>query len=99
MSRFILAVVALSPGRAYHGFDAITPATHLGDRPLFALAAHDETDSVDMAQTLDRLATRGTSLVVDGSAHGVDIFETDPDAIERVCDFLRTALAPPPAHP
>lgn len=88
----IVAVVALSPGRAYHGFDAVTPATHLGDRPLFAIAAHDETDSIDMAGTLARLVPRGVSRDVDGNAHGVAMFTTDPQVLARVDDFLRTAL-------
>jgi pimeloyl-ACP methyl ester carboxylesterase len=94
----VVAVVALSPGRAYHGFDAVTPATRLGDRPLFALAARDETDSVDMAQALDHIVPRGASLIVDGDAHGVDMFTTAPASADRVDDFLRTALGtrPPP---
>lgn len=94
-------MVTLSPGRAYHGFDAITPVMQLDDRAIFAIASRDETDSVDTAAAYGRV-THVESLVVDGDAHGVVIFGTTPTTLDRVEEFLRerlawTRLAPPPS--
>ncbi len=85
-------LVTLSPGRAFHGFDAITPAIHLDDRAIFALASRDETDSVDTAQAYGRI-TGVPAYILDGDAHGVVMFGTAPETLDRIEDFLRERLA------
>jgi pimeloyl-ACP methyl ester carboxylesterase len=87
-------LVTLSPGRAYHGFDAITPALALHDCPILAVVAYTETDSVDTAQTFARL-THVPAYVADGPGHGVVLFSTMPSTLDHVEDFLRTQLREP----
>ncbi len=91
-------MVTVSPGRAYHGFDAITPAMHMDDRAIFAIASRAETDSADTAAAYGRV-TRIEPMIVDGDAHGVVIFGTAPEALGRIEDFLRERLAWPRLAP
>ncbi len=88
----IHAVVALSPGRAYRGIDAITPATQLGERPLLLVAARNEAPSAEAAADLARIAARGDVRLVDGGAHGVRMFVDDPESLAHVERFLRREL-------
>jgi pimeloyl-ACP methyl ester carboxylesterase len=85
-------LVTLSPGRAYRGVDAITPAIGLGHRHLLSLAASGEADSVEASNAFVRITT-GEELLLDGSDHGVALFTAHPDALERVNQFLRASLA------
>ena len=86
-------VVALSPGRAYRGLDAITPLPALGERPFLAVASRGEAPSAEAAQDMARIAGGGELLLVEGDAHGVGMFESAPDSLPRVATFLRTHLA------
>lgn len=87
----LTTLVTLSPGRAYHGFDAITPAAQLATRAIFAVASQDETDSSETAQAYGRI-TGYPALIVPGDAHGVLIFGGAPDALDQIDDFLRERL-------
>lgn len=84
-------LVTLSPGRAYHGFDAITPAAQLDTRSIFAIASRDEEDSAATAQAYSRI-TGVPVMIVDGDAHGVLIFGTTPSTLAETEDFLREHL-------
>jgi pimeloyl-ACP methyl ester carboxylesterase len=88
----IATMVTISPGRAYHGFDAIAPALNFQDRAIFAIASADETDSTETAQAYGRI-TSIPALIVPGDSHGVVIFGTSPETLDRVEDFLREHLA------
>lgn len=90
----LTTLVTLSPGRAYHGFDAITPALQLGTRAIFAVASQDELDSAETAQAYGRIGGYA-ALVVPGDAHGVVLFGTAPESLDQVEDFLRERLAWP----
>jgi pimeloyl-ACP methyl ester carboxylesterase len=87
-------IVALSPGRAYHGFDAITPATELGGRRFLAVVAEAESDAVDTARAMARI-TESEPVIVPGSAHGVALLAEPGDVLDRVERFLRDALGAP----
>lgn len=87
------AVVALSPGRAYRGVDALTPLGQLGERPLLAVASAEEPDSATTAHDMARIAGHGTALIVDGDRHGVAMFESAPTSLDRVVEFLREQAA------
>jgi len=87
------ALVALSPGRAYRGVDALTPLPQLGERPFFVVASRGEAPSAETAQDMARIAGGGELLLVDGDRHGVAMFEASPDALTRVATFLREQLA------
>lgn len=87
----LTTIVTLSPGRAYHGFDAITPAATLGDRHILAAVARDETESVDTAQAFGRIGHL-PAVVIDGDAHGVALFGADPTLVGRIDGFVREHL-------
>lgn len=92
----VQAVVALSPGRAYRGIDALTPLTRLGDRPLLAIASRGEAPSAETAQNMERIAPQGELLLVEGDRHGVAMWESAPESQERVVAFLREHLSAAP---
>lgn len=83
------AVVALSPGRAYRGVDALTPTAALGERSLLAVASREDPASAETAADMARIAGSGEALVVDGDRHGVGMFESAPESLERVAEFVR----------
>lgn len=87
-----VALVAISPGRAYRGLDAITPTTELGDRPFLAIAAEEELPAVEAARDMARIAAAGELELYGGGAHGLAILETSPQMADRVDAFLRQAL-------
>jgi pimeloyl-ACP methyl ester carboxylesterase len=87
-------LVTISPGRAYHGFDALTPAMSLHDCPIFAIVARGEPDSVDTADAFGRL-THTPEYVAAGTTHGVLLFGEVPVTLDEVEDFLRTRLDRP----
>jgi len=94
----ISVLAALSPGRAYHGFDAITPALEFSGRAFFAAVAREESDSLASAQALTRI-THGELVEVAGAAHGTAMFSADPSLLDRTERFLRTALQARPTAP
>lgn len=87
----LATLVALSPGRAYHGFDSLTPMLTLSDRTFLAIVSRDETDGVETAQAMGRI-THADATVVDGTAHGVAMFSADPATFDQTVAFLRSAL-------
>jgi len=87
-------VVAISPGRAYHGIDALTPASRLGTRPILAVASRDELHCAESAAQIAGVAPRGEEAIYEGSRHGVTLVEDAPEALDRIERFLRHVLAP-----
>lgn len=88
------AVVALSPGRAYRGVDALTPLAGLGERPLLAIASRGEPASAETARQMAGIAAAGDHLLVDGDRHGVGMFESAPESLERLVAFVREHASP-----
>ncbi len=84
------AVVAISPGRAYRGLDALTPLPRLGSRALLTVAAAEETGAATTAEDMARIATTGEAVIAQGNRHGVGLFEDDPSALGRVVEFIRS---------
>jgi pimeloyl-ACP methyl ester carboxylesterase len=84
-------IVALSPGRAYHGIDAITPGVQLAGRGFLGVVAEAEADGVETARALARI-TATEAVVVPGDAHGVRLFDARPELLDRVEAFLRSSL-------
>lgn len=82
-------VVALSPGRAYHGLDGVTPVTRLGGRRLLVVSARGDAFSFETAEVLTQLAPAVEFREAPGSAHGVAMFASDAAARDRVVAFLR----------
>lgn len=88
----IAALVLLSPGRAYHGFDAVTPFAGLGSQPVMAVAAEGETASVETVEEFARLRASVKKEIVAGEAHGVRMAENNLGLPEKVRAFLLEAL-------
>lgn len=87
------AVVAISPGRAYRGVDAITPVDRFGERvALLAVASEGELPAAEAAQNISRIADRGTLQLYPGEVHGVAIAEAHPEMLERIRRFLAREL-------
>jgi len=83
------AVFALSPGRAYHGIDAVTPiAEYPAERPLLAVAARGEVPSAETAREMARIAASGSARLVDGSSHGLAMLEDRPGLLSVLEDFV-----------
>lgn len=82
-------VFALSPGRAYHGVDAITPlAEYPAERPLLAIAARGEVASAETAREMARIAASGSARLVDGSGHGLAMVQDQPGVLSVIEDFV-----------
>jgi len=92
------AVALVSPGRAYRGIDAITPASQLATRPLLTIAAQGETASVQAAQDMARVAPAGRYVASAGSTHGVRQFSESPASLDALVSFLRDPSAAPHAQ-
>ncbi|UJR80333.1 alpha/beta hydrolase [Sandaracinus amylolyticus] len=84
-------VIAISPGRAYRGFDAITPGLELSGHDFLAVVAREEPDSVETASAMGRI-TSTEPVIVEGSAHGVALLRDHADVLDRVEAVLRRAL-------
>lgn len=89
----VSGVVVLSPGRAYHGFDAILPASRLGERALLVLHSSEELPSQETAEVLDRIVAHSTVRAVPGSAHGVAMLAEDETQRDAIVEFVRAAQA------
>ena len=87
----VARVIVLSPGRAYHGFDAIVPASHLGDRALLVLHSSEELPSHETADVLDRIVAQSTVRAVPGSAHGVAMMNEDSTQLDAIVEFVEAA--------
>lgn len=87
----VTRLVVISPGRAYHGFDAIVPASQLGERELLVLHSSEELPSHETAGVLDRIVAHSTVRAVPGSAHGVSMLQQDPTPIPAIVDFVAGA--------
>lgn len=87
----IASLAVISPGRAYHGFDALTPMLELGSRGFFAIVSRDETEGVETAEAMARV-THTDAMVLDATVHGVALFSAEPNTLDRLVDFLRTDL-------
>ncbi|MEM9191286.1 MAG: alpha/beta fold hydrolase [Myxococcota bacterium] len=88
----VSAVVALSPGRAYRGLDALTPFSTWGARPVLAIAAEGEAASAETARAMAGSSPSGVLRLAPGRSHGVGMFADDPGALEAVEQFLRREL-------
>ncbi|AKF07086.1 alpha/beta hydrolase [Sandaracinus amylolyticus] len=84
-------VVAISPGRAYRGFDAITPALALAGHDFLAVVAREEPDSVETASAMGRI-TSTEPMIVESGAHGVALLRNHVEVLDRVEAVLRRAL-------
>ena len=83
-------VFALSPGRAYHGIDALTPLTRYpANRPVLLVAARGEVESAEVARDMARIAPTGSARLVEGSGHGLAMIVDQPGLMQVLEEFIR----------
>ncbi len=82
------AVGWLSPGRAYHGLDVLSPAARYGRRPFAAFVARGEVPAVETAEALARVLPRATVRRYPGDAHGVAMLKEAPALLQDVVAFV-----------
>ncbi len=83
------AVGWLSPGRAYHGLDVLSPASRYGRRPFAAFVAEGEMPAIETAEAFARILPKARVVRYPGSAHGVGILEDAPSLLQDVVAFVR----------
>ncbi|MCC7541573.1 MAG: alpha/beta fold hydrolase, partial [Deltaproteobacteria bacterium] len=91
----IVAVAALSPGRAYRGVDAIEPLRRWGSRRLWILATSRDAASAEAAHDMLRVVSRSDGRIVDGRAHGLAMTTEVPGLLDAITAFVRDALGVP----
>ena len=82
------AVFALSPGRAYHGIDALSPLAEYGDRPLLLVASAGDISSAEVARDMARVAPAGEARLAEGEGHGGAMLQSQPGLVAVVADFV-----------
>ena len=93
----IAAVVLISPGLEYHGVKTQQAAADYGKRPLLLLDTEGDSYSAASCATLKRNASGLCELrEYHGSAHGNDLLDTTPAAIEQILLWLKPIIGPKP---
>ncbi len=84
------AIVALSPGLDYHGVKTEAAVTGLAEnQKLMLVVASGDTYSFDSVSRLDELAaTEHQTSRYQGTEHGTNLFETDPELISKIVAFV-----------
>jgi dienelactone hydrolase len=97
-SRHVRTAVCLSPGLNYHGLKPLEFMQAVDKRPLYLIAGQGDTDS---AKAADELSKAGTvdgpkSLrLLDGSAHGTDLFAASDGLDKTICSGWMLNYLPP----
>ncbi len=83
------ALVMVSPGLDYQGINAEEAIVEYGNRPSLFVTARGDSYSATSAQELKRIAP-GQAEVREyrGTAHGTDLLDTSPQAIQQVLLWL-----------
>ena len=88
----VVAVAALSPGRAYRGVDSIAPLRHWGSRRLWVLATTRDRASAEAAYDMRRVVRQSVGRIVEGQAHGLEMASEVPGLFDEIASFVREAL-------
>lgn len=84
-------IVALSPGLDYRGVNAERAGVRIApDQKVLLAAAEGDTYSFDTINTLAgrMVAVEPEVLRYGGSAHGTDLFKTDPALVQKIVAFV-----------
>ena len=82
-----LAVVAISAPSRFMGLDAIAVATRV-QRPALLLAARNDDSAFRSVQELARALPNPDTKIYDGDAHGTNLLDARPEAVDEVIAFL-----------
>jgi pimeloyl-ACP methyl ester carboxylesterase len=83
-----LAVVAISAPARFMGLDAIAVATRV-QRPALLMAARNDDAAFGSLQELERALPNPDTKIYDGDAHGTNLLDARPEAVDEVIAFLQ----------
>lgn len=88
----VQAVLMLSPGLSYLGFDTLGALPQWNPRPVLMMAADGDPDSVADMNTLAGAADNATTVTITGPSHGASILRDDQAAHQQALDFFSDLL-------
>jgi pimeloyl-ACP methyl ester carboxylesterase len=84
-----MAVVAVSAPLRFMGLDAVPSTTHV-QRPVLLLAAKDDASGAfDALQQFARDLPNPITKIYSGDAHGTNLLDSRPGAVDEIITFLR----------
>ncbi len=90
----VRALVLLSPGTSYFGVDVVEAASSFPG-PLLIVAAEDDRDAVESAQTLAARHQGPDDLeIYSYGGHGTHLFRPRPQVKRRIVEFAEKAVEP-----
>lgn len=89
------AVVMISPGLDYKGVTARAKLVEFGQRPVLLMTSTGDSYSAASCSTLEDLAPGHCELrEYAGTAHGADLLDTSPTALEQIFVWLKPIIGP-----
>jgi len=82
-----LAVVAISAPSRFMGLDAIGVATRI-QRPVLLMASRNDDAAFQSVEELERALPNPDTKIYDGDAHGTNLLDARPEAVDEVISFL-----------
>lgn len=82
-----LAVVCISAPRRFMGLDAEAIATRL-QRPVLLIASRDDGEALSNLERLARSLPNPDTKIFEGSAHGTDLLDARPEAVDVIIEYL-----------
>ncbi len=83
-----LAVVAISAPSRFMGLDAIGVATRV-QRPVLLIVARNDDQAFRSVEELERALPNPDTKIYDGDAHGTNLLDNRPEAVDEVISFLQ----------
>jgi pimeloyl-ACP methyl ester carboxylesterase len=97
-----LAVVCVSAPLRFMGLDAPAVANRV-QRPVLLLTARDDGPAFASVQELERALPNPDTKIYGGNAHGTDLLDDRPEAVDEIISFLRryapTTVSEPRSSP
>jgi pimeloyl-ACP methyl ester carboxylesterase len=82
-----LAIVAISAPTRFMGLDAAAIATGV-QRPVLLMASRDDAAAFQSVEDLDRALPNPDTKIYDGDAHGTNLLDARPEAVDEIISFL-----------
>ncbi len=82
------AVVAISPPQRFMGLDAPLSAINV-QRPVLLLASREDGEAFSSVEELARALPNPDTRIYDGDAHGTNLLDARPEAVDEIIDFLK----------
>jgi pimeloyl-ACP methyl ester carboxylesterase len=83
-----LAIVAISAPARFMGLDAIGVSTRV-QRPVLLMASRNDDAAFQSVEELERALPNPDTKIYDGDAHGTNLLDARPEAVDEVISFLQ----------